>query len=177
MKRTHAMALAAVLMLPGCLGSGGSPFDLIPLSEKVMMTAGGPAPQAAGSPISVEEMLARARVAGAEGTVTPGNGPVAVTIDVSDQDGALSGNTLITVGQFINQAREAGSESVVVETSSAVSPISPAAREAVQIAAMLRRAMFTVSIRPSPDLKDGKIALRNDPTATKAAGPAGQVSS
>jgi len=160
MNRQSAALVVAALTLSGCISSGGSPFDLIPLSEKVLMTAGTPPQQASTAPISVEELLQRARISEKEAAGADALKQVSSTIDLSGSNGALTGSALIAVGRFVDEAQIAEARSVVVETSPTVEPLSAAAREAVGIASLLRRAGFKVEMRRAESLQANQVGLR-----------------
>ena len=160
MNRQSAALLAAAVALSGCISTGGSPFDLIPLSEKVLMTAGATPQEKSSAPISVEELLQRARNTENGEQDTDAAEEVSSVIDLSGSGGALTGSALIAVGRFVDTAQGAQVWTVAVETSPLAEPFSPAAREAVAIASMLRRARFDVQMRRADRLQPEQVGLR-----------------
>ncbi len=174
MIRQSATLAVAALTLSGCISTGGSPFDLIPLSEKVLMTAGAKPQETGSAPISVEELLQRARTPKAEGEADALSGEVSSVIDLSGSKGALNGSALIAIGQYVDKAQVAGAQRVAVETNPTIEPLSATFREAVTVAGMLRRIGFIVEMRRIDSLQRDQIGLRSlgpaPPTVAAGAG-------
>ena len=159
MKWSQTAILCAAISTSGCISTGGSVFDLIPLSEKVLMTAGTKPDPAATNPISVEELLQRARVSDAPAGDQTDQQLGPRVIDVTAFGEELTGGAVVTLGTFMRDAKSGGIGSVIVETSTEASILSPASRHSITMASILRKGLFSVELDRTTELTKGQIRL------------------